>query len=117
MLTAAHCAVVGNASPLDPSAFAVTIGNTVLSDAGPNHRYPVADALVHPNYDPFGHGVDAVLTRAEPVTSVEPSGLIAVGSSVRPGTRSRVAGWGYRSSASPAAHPTACAHRPRESPP
>lgn len=99
VLTAAHCAVDGDARPLDPSAFAVTIGSTVLSDAGPGSSFVVADARVHPDYDPLGHGFDAAaLTLAGQVANpnVEPIELVAVGSRVRPGTRSQVAGWGHQ---------------------
>lgn len=100
VLTAAHCATAGGSEALDASSFDVTIGSTVLSEAGPGSEFAVSEVTVHPDYDQFTHAHDAaVLTLAEPVTdpNIDPIALVAVGSrDARRGTKAKVAGWGLR---------------------
>lgn len=99
VLTAAHCAVEAEADALPPEAFAVTVGSTLLSEAGPENVYEVAGVEVHPSYDPLTHAYDAaVLTLAAPIENpnVEPIPLVAIEGKVRKAKHAKVAGWGLR---------------------
>ena len=95
VLTASHCLTQEN-----PASFDVIIGAYDLQSDQPDsyRRIGVSEIYLHPAYETgINLGIDgdiALIRLKEPVYDVEPVSLVYDSSYTRPGTLSRVAGWG-----------------------
>ncbi|MEO0795066.1 MAG: serine protease [Verrucomicrobiota bacterium] len=89
ILTAAHCVDGFNASQID-----VWVGSHQLSTGG--RRIPVSEIIIHPGwFGDVGLGDDvAILKLSEPVTDIQPIGLVEDESWQRDGLIARAIGWG-----------------------
>lgn len=90
VLTAAHCVPDGQAAGLS-----VVVGTVDNSD-GSGQRLPVAQVLVHPEYDADAFTHDAALLRLSGATSVTPIALATAADDAleADGTPVTVTGWG-----------------------
>jgi secreted trypsin-like serine protease len=88
VLTAGHCDwPVGD--------LRVVVGRTVLSNPAQGEERRADGFTVHPGFDHSTLGNDAALVHlTEPVTDIEPVGLVGVGTGFGDGTVLHVTGWG-----------------------
>jgi secreted trypsin-like serine protease len=95
VVTAAHCLVDDSGARIDHPDLKVIQGRTDLRTTA-GREVVVSGVTVNPGYDPAGPAGDwAVLTLAEPLTSVPVARLVGQDEQVyAAGTRSTVLGWG-----------------------
>jgi trypsin len=104
VLTAAHCTDDFDGSPLDPSAFEISVGKANLNELGPENERGVAEVFQHPDWDQdvsLDNDVAVLeLDEAVPSSIANPIPFADSGQTGldEPGKEAVVAGWGITGS-------------------
>jgi secreted trypsin-like serine protease len=96
IVTAAHCAVGADGSPIAPGGFTAVVGRADLSQATPSEVVAVERSTVHESYDAVGGANDVAVLRLARAAPQAPLALIGAAETARwaPGVRATVLGWG-----------------------